>query len=153
MPQPLIRIASGSLLAWSLAACAPAPSSDPISAPSVQAPIRAPLTVQLSQNNPDLTLEGAGLRLKLLKVEDSRCPQNVQCFWAGEVGVTLEIAKIGVQYVRQPLYTLFDTNARSEPKRVLAEGYEFKILEVTPSPVAGEIQSKTVTLELIPDNR
>jgi len=120
---------------------------------SPSADSESPLTVKLSQSNPNLTLEGAGLTLKLLEVNDSRCPQGVECFWAGEVGITLEIAQIGVQYVRQPLYTLFDANARSEPKRVLAEGYEFKILEVTPAPVQGEIQNKVVTLELIPDDR
>ncbi len=153
MTSPFARITFASLLLCTLAACAPTSSSAPIPAPSVQAPVKAPLTVQLSQSNPNLALEGAGLTLKLLEVRDSRCPQGVQCFWAGEVGITLEIAKIGVQYVRQPLYTLFDVNARSEPKRVLAEGYEFRILEVTPAPVQGEVQDKVVTLELIPSDR
>lgn len=146
MTSPFARITLASLLMCTLAACIP---TTPVPSTSIQ----APLTVKLSQSNPNLVLEGAGLTLKLLEVRDSRCPQGVQCFWAGEVGITLEIAKVGVQYVRQPLYTLFDSSARSEPKRVLAEGYEFKILEVTPTPVQGEVQNKVVTLELIPDDR
>jgi len=150
MPRFLAQIASVTLMVGVFASCVP---TAPVPSTSIQAPQKAPLTVKLSQSNPNLVLENAGLSLKLLEVRDSRCPQGVQCFWAGEVGITLEIAKIGVQYVRQPLYTLFDANARSEPKRVLAEGYEFKILEVTPAPVQGEIQNKVVTLELIPDDR
>src|SRR3989338_987606 len=33
-----------------------------------------------------------GLNLKLKEVNDSRCPQGVQCFWAGEVTALLEIS-------------------------------------------------------------
>jgi len=144
MQNPFMRIASFTALAYVLGACAPQEFS-------ASAPISIQLesiTVKLTTGQ-EVTLKDAGLRLKLLEVNDSRCPQNVQCFWAGEVGITLEIAKIGVQYVRQPVYTLLDASARSEPKRVLAEGYELRILEVTPSSQGPQ----TVTLELVPENR
>ena len=36
--------------------------------------------------------KGYSLRLKSI-FDDSRCPQNTQCIWAGEVSVTLEIYK------------------------------------------------------------
>jgi len=107
-----------------------------------------PIQVALNLKTP-VTLEGEGLRITLLEVRDSRCPVNLDCVWAGEVGVDLEIAKTGVVYLRQPLYTLFDARAVSEPKSVLAEGYTVKILEVAPLPGAGGYNDKqTVTLEL-----
>ena len=124
-----MQIAFAAALVAALNSCAPQESS-------VSTPISLELksiTVKLVQGQ-EVGVKDAGLTLKLLEVNDSRCPQNVQCFWAGEVGIALEIAKVGVQYVRQPVYTLFDSSARSDPKSVLAEGYQVRILEVTPSP-------------------
>ena len=141
-----VSLMSALLLTCALSACSPAtliPSSTPIGSAQT-----LPLKVTLSLKTP-ITLENQGLRITLLEVRDSRCPANVDCVWAGEVGIDVEIAKIGVVYVRQPLYTLFNANAASEPKSVLAEGYTVKILEVAPLSVAGSPNgTQTVTLEL-----
>ena len=138
-------LVSGLMLACALSACVPTtppPSSTPIGSTET-----LPVKVALNLNTP-VTLEGQSLRLTLLKVTDSRCPLDVRCVWAGEVGIDVEIAKLGVVYVRQPLYTLFNANAASEPKSVIAEGYTVKILEVTPYPRQNGSGVKTVTLEL-----
>ena len=138
-------LVSGLMLACALSACVPA--TPPASSTPIGSTETLPVKVALNLNTP-VTLEGQSLRLTLLKVTDSRCPLDVRCVWAGEVGIDVEIAKLGVVYVRQPLYTLFGANAANEPKSVIAEGYTVKILEVTPYPGQNGSGVKTVTLEL-----
>ena len=138
-------LVSGLMLACALSACVPA--TPPASSTPIGSTETLPVKVALNLNTP-VTLEGQSLRLTLLKVTDSRCPLDVRCVWAGEVGIDVEIAKLGVVYVRQPLYTLFNANAANEPKSVIAEGYTVKILEVTPYPGQNGSGVKTVTLEL-----
>ncbi len=144
MKTLFVLLVSALLLTCSLAACT-APT--PLSGSNPIGPLQTlPIRVALSLKTP-VTLEGQGLRITLLEVRDSRCPVYVDCVWAGEIRVDLEIAKIGVVYVRQPLYTLFDAHAVSEPKSVLAEGYIVKILEVAPV-AGGPNGNQIVTLEL-----
>ena len=138
-------LVSGLMLACALSACVP--TTPPLLSTPIGSTETLPVKVALNLNTP-VTLEGQSLRLTLLKVTDSRCPLDVRCVWAGEVGIDVEIAKLGVVYVRQPLYTLFNANAASEPKSVIAEGYTVKILEVTPYPRQNGSGVKTVTLEL-----
>jgi len=41
----------------------------------------------------DAAVSGESLRIKLLNVSgDSRCPSDVECVWAGQVTVTLEVS-------------------------------------------------------------
>jgi hypothetical protein len=45
-----------------------------------------------------LTFKGESLRLRFVKVsEDSRCPTNVNCIWAGNAEVLIEVSAKGVR--------------------------------------------------------
>ena len=60
-------------------------------------------------------------------VEDSRCPVDTQCIWAGNAKIKIRVSKNG----RSHDLTL-DTNGPNET--VTAEGYSLKLVELTPSP-------------------
>lgn len=51
-------------------------------------------TVTVSQARPATLLEEK-LSLRLVGVKDSRCPQGVQCIWAGHAAVTLAVSQKG----------------------------------------------------------
>lgn len=74
------------------------PSGLPENDASIQMPVRfAPAdVVNLPQHNIPFTLRVGematlpnNLKVKLEKIDDSRCPADVQCIWQGELGVTL----------------------------------------------------------------
>ncbi|HKP68028.1 MAG TPA: hypothetical protein VJV05_02015 [Pyrinomonadaceae bacterium] len=60
-------------------------------------------------------------------VEDSRCPTDVNCVWAGNAKVKIRVSKNG----RSHDMTL-DTNGQTQA--ATAEGYTIKLVELTPSP-------------------
>jgi len=69
--------------------------------------------------------------------EDSRCPDGVECFWAGQVSCAIEITKFSVKNS----ITLTDTGSG------MSTGYDFQnyqtLFSVTPSPVAGKKIAKS----------
>lgn len=79
--------------------------------------------------------------ITLLKIDDSRCPTTVDCFWAGMVTVDLDLKGTSL--------TLgLDTNGQ-----VAATGsygnYSIRLLEVNPYPqVPGELEQKDYTVTL-----
>jgi hypothetical protein len=60
-------------------------------------------------------------------VEDSRCPVDTQCIWAGNAKIKLRVSKNG----RSHDLTL-DTNGPNQT--VTAEGYKIKLVGLTPAP-------------------
>lgn len=60
-------------------------------------------------------------------VEDSRCPVDTNCIWAGNAKIKIRVAKNG----RSHNLTL-DTNGPSQT--VTAEGYQIKLVGLTPAP-------------------
>lgn len=60
-------------------------------------------------------------------VEDSRCPADVQCIWAGNAKIKIRVSKSG----RSHDLTL-DTNGPNQS--VTAEGYAIKLVGLTPVP-------------------
>ena len=60
-------------------------------------------------------------------VEDSRCPRDVNCVWAGNAKIKVRVSKNG----RSHDLTL-DTNGQSQS--AVAEGYSIKLLGLTPEP-------------------
>lgn len=102
-----------------LAACA---------TPGDPAPQASPLAAQISADNERLDAElaapgivavgigetadlGGGLMVKPLEVlEDSRCPMNVQCVWAGRLRLRAEVAGAAQELtLRAPLQTPLGT--------------------------------------------
>jgi hypothetical protein len=70
------------------------------------------------------------LKIKFVSVEDSRCPKDVNCVWAGNAKVTIKVTN------RRGESKTFDLNTNLETKSVKFEGYEIKLGSVTPYPKA-----------------
>lgn len=68
------------------------------------------------------------LTIKFVAVEDSRCPQDVNCVWAGNAKVTVKITN------RRGESKIFDLNTNLDAKSVKFDGYEIKLGNVTPYP-------------------
>jgi hypothetical protein len=74
-----------------------------------------------------------GLKLSFASVaEDSRCPKDVKCVWAGNGKIILRLSKAG----KQPANV--DLNTGIEPKHKLYYGYDIKLVSLNPYPKEGE---------------
>ena len=60
-------------------------------------------------------------------VEDSRCPTDTNCIWAGNAKIRIRVAGYG----RSQELTL-DTNGQHQA--ATAEGYSIKLISLTPAP-------------------
>lgn len=70
------------------------------------------------------------LRIKLVAVEDSRCPQDVNCVWAGNAKVTIKVTN------RNGKSETFDLNTSIDVKSVRFGGYEITLGKVAPYPAS-----------------
>lgn len=61
-------------------------------------------------------------------VEDSRCPEDVDCVWAGNAKVKIKVRKRG------GVWKTFEVNSAIAPQTVEFEGYEIKMTNLTPAP-------------------
>lgn len=68
------------------------------------------------------------LTVKFVAVEDSRCPQDVTCVWAGNAKVTVKVSN------SKGKSQTFDLNTSLEGKSATFAGYEIKLADVTPYP-------------------
>jgi hypothetical protein len=68
------------------------------------------------------------LRIKFVAVEDSRCPQDANCVWAGNAKVTIKVTN------RRGQSRSFDLNTNLEGKSARFDGYEIKLGSVSPYP-------------------
>jgi hypothetical protein len=70
-----------------------------------------------------------GMRIRFLElVDDSRCPEDIDCIWAGNAKI-----KIEVRSGRNRRET-FELNSMTEPKVVTYAGYEISLADLTPHP-------------------
>lgn len=75
-------------------------------------------------------IEDGKITIKFLSiVEDSRCPMNAQCVWAGN-------ARIRLSLVKGRSLRSFELNTGTGVKTVSAFGYSFEIEDLTPWPGA-----------------
>jgi hypothetical protein len=90
------------------------------------------------------TITGEDLEIRFAKViGDSRCPQGVECFWAGEVSSQIEITYAGSSY--EKVLTQSDASATAQTD---FGDYIIKF-DFKPYPKAGEkIKDKDYRLEL-----
>ena len=65
--------------------------------------------------------------------EDSRCPKNVQCIWAGQVGCAIEITK---ENTKNPI-TLTDSAGTGSSAGYIFQDYKI-VFAVSPYPEAGK---------------
>jgi len=85
------------------------------------------------------TLDAVHTTVRFLAIaEDSRCPSQAQCVWAGDGAVVLEIAPAGGDEAEETVHT----NPESGPGAVVLAGYELTLLRLDPYPVIpGDIES------------
>ncbi len=65
---------------------------------------------------------------KLIDVEDSRCPPDANCVWAGNAKVKFTIAK------GKSAEKTFELNSAVDPKSITFEGYEIAFKDLSPTP-------------------
>ena len=81
------------------------------------------------QVNGEKNIPRAGFRIKFVEmVEDSRCAEDVQCVWAGNAKLRIEVR--GGRGGRQA----FELNSTTAPTSVRYNGYEIKLVDLTPHP-------------------
>lgn len=104
-------------------------------APKTEAPRKAALNVDLNQEfrvkkGEEVVVNGEKLRIKFDSVNgDSRCPTGVQCAWAGNAAVVIEVTKKN----KQPLGATLNTT--SNPREIVYKAYKIKLVGLTPYPV------------------
>jgi hypothetical protein len=79
--------------------------------------------------NTEKNVPRAGFRVRLLQVvDDSRCPEDTNCVWAGNAKV-----KIQVRGGRGGRRT-FELNSTTQPQVATYAGYEIRLTDLTPRP-------------------
>ncbi len=78
------------------------------------------------------TAPGTAIKIKFLSVvEDSRCPEGVNCIWAGVAKIKIQLRKTG-----KPAKE-FELNTNQLDKTVTFEGHTIKLAALTPYPKSG----------------
>ena len=71
----------------------------------------------------------SGVKVKFLElIEDSRCPTDTNCIWAGNAKIKVEVSKPGHKAKTVTL------NSGVNPQSVLFGGYQIKLTGLTPEP-------------------
>ena len=84
------------------------------------------------------SVEPGNIQVKLIKVtDDSRCPSDVTCIWAGEVKVVLNITIDG-EDSGETILTLGANNNDDQNVKNIG-GYYVKVIAVNPYPVSTKI--------------
>jgi hypothetical protein len=84
-------------------------------------------------------IESEGMDIRFVDVTgDSRCPQGVECIWAGQVSCAVEITKNNI--LNQ--ITLTDSAGSGASTGQDFQNYQI-LFSVTPSPVAGKTITKS----------
>ena len=74
------------------------------------------------------TVARTGIRVRFVEmVEDSRCPTDTNCIWAGNAKIRLRVSRKGRSKV-------IELNSGMENKDDRFAGYEFKLTALTPEP-------------------
>ena len=78
-----------------------------------------------------------GLRVRFSAVlEDSRCPEGVNCIWAGNARIAAGLSGAGGKPASVEL------NSDVEPRQQTYMSYEVKLLDLSPRPKEGETVDK-----------
>jgi hypothetical protein len=81
--------------------------------------------IKLSSNKQTVD-SGSKLTFKLITVEDSRCPADVDCVWAGNAKLTISIAK------GKSAAKMFELNTALEPNVISYQGYNITLKDLSP---------------------
>ena len=78
-----------------------------------------------------VTVQGEKLKVKLVSVaNDSRCPRDVKCVWAGNAEVMIHAETKG----KSADLKLNTSGAENFPKEVSHQGYKFTLVALSPLP-------------------
>ena len=105
-----------------------------LSGKDTQETVSYPSRVRLKLFEPGtLPTPGGSWVVTFTEVNDSRCPKGVQCVWAGEGLVTLDLtpADGSAAPVRMQLTT-------ADPRSVAFAGFALRLVELTPHPVKSQ---------------
>jgi hypothetical protein len=81
-----------------------------------------------------VSIKKEGLTVSFTRVaEDSRCPEGVQCIWAGNGKILLRVSK-----ARRPAATM-RLNTGMEPRQDDYRGYDVKLVNLNPYPKDGVV--------------
>jgi hypothetical protein len=93
------------------------------------APLNRAFTLDVGQT---VSVDDAELSIKFVRVaEDSRCPSDVQCVWAGNGQIEIETRDDGQR-------TTLSLNTMEGAKEVVVGQHRIRLLALDPSPVAGQ---------------
>lgn len=86
-----------------------------------------------------------GLIIKFLAVlEDSRCPQGVDCFWEGNGKIRISVEKF------DSAINIFELNTNIDPQTIRVEDYQIKLITLLPKPkLDKEIKQDTYKIGLL----
>jgi len=77
---------------------------------------------------------------------ESRCPTGVQCIWAGNAAIAVEISKKN----KKPVPATLNTNTGVQPNELDYKGYKIKLVGLNPYPKINEaIDEKDYEVTLI----
>lgn len=91
---------------------------------ATEAQVNRQVKVKINQQK---TVAGR-LSIKVVSIEDSRCPRGTQCVWAGNAKVRIRVKNAnGAAQV-------FDLNTNMQPENVRFAGYRISLTDVNPRP-------------------
>lgn len=123
-----IALPLGAVLLLALSGCATAPAGDPGTPPPAGARIHSLILVPGQQ----AVVAEESLSVKLVEINDSRCPAKVTCVWAGHAAVTLQASKPG----QAPATLVIGSQAPAAmglPYEASYAGYRFHLLALEPT--------------------
>lgn len=100
-------------------------------------------TIKIGQQ---VEVKDASLRITLISVqEDSRCPVDVECVWAGNAKLNLEVKRSKKKFISTALNTTLN------PREIAYKGYTIKLIRVSPErrasvPVASDEYEATIVV-------
>jgi hypothetical protein len=95
--------------------------------------------------NETASVQPEGLEIKIVKIQDSRCPSTVVCIWEGRANVWIDIRQ-GQENKTINMTTKASVN---NPSTVEFKNYSISLLQVDPYPQKGadiQLSNYTVTL-------
>ncbi len=79
--------------------------------------------------NQQKTAARGKLKIRFLSlIEDSRCPTDTNCVWAGNARIEIKVTG------RRGASKTFELNTGLEPQTINFEGYEIKLTDLNPKP-------------------
>lgn len=151
-PPPSPRSGFALMLVLGLAACGGGMGGAGGQTQASEAPSNASYAVTLRIGQP-VVIAQEGLTLQLGAIQDSRCPAQVQCVWAGNAVATIIVAQAGFAAESLMLATP-EVAGATPPGQASYRGYLVSFKSLDPSPVApGAIPADQYRAGVVVDKR